>query len=60
MSLVEEILALSKYYAPGLYWFLNLDATICTSLILDFIKNMKHPYIHTIAGKFDPALIIGK
>ena len=39
--------ALSKYYAPGLYWFLNLDATICASLILDFVKSMKHPYVHS-------------
>ncbi len=39
--------ALSKYYAPGLYWFLNLDATICASLILEFIKSMKNPYVHS-------------
>lgn len=39
--------AFSKYYAPGLYWFLNLDATICASLILDFVKSMKHPYVHS-------------
>jgi len=39
--------AFTKYYAPGIYWFLKLDATICTSLILDFVENMKHPFVHS-------------
>jgi len=39
--------ALTKYYAPGIYWFINLDATICASLILDFVKSMKSPFVHS-------------
>ena len=39
--------ALTKYYAPGIYWFLNLDATICASLILEFAESMKNPYVHS-------------
>lgn len=39
--------ALTKYYAPGIYWFLNLDAFVCASLIFDFIENFKNPYVHS-------------
>lgn len=38
--------ALTKYYAPGIYWFLNLEANICASLILDFVESMRHPHVH--------------
>jgi len=39
--------ALTKYYAPCIYWFLNLDADICSSLLLSFIENLKSPYVHS-------------
>lgn len=49
--------ALTKYYAPGIYWFLNLDATVCASLIYDFIENIKNPYIHSF---FRLVLLLGE
>jgi len=39
--------ALTKYYAPGIYWFLNLDAITCASLILEFVESMKNPYVRS-------------
>lgn len=39
--------ALTKYYAPGIFWFLQLDADVCAFLILDFLSNMKNPYVHS-------------
>ena len=49
--------ALTKYYAPGIYWFLNLDANICASLILEFVSNMKNPYVHSF---FRLAILFGE
>ena len=39
--------ALTKYYAPGIFWFLQLDSDSCAALILDFLSNMKNPYVHS-------------
>lgn len=38
--------ALTKYYAPGIYWFLHLKDDMCAKIILDFVESMKEPYVH--------------
>ncbi len=47
VQLLLATTALTKHYAPGLYWFLNLEENISAKLILDFIDTIKSPFINS-------------
>jgi hypothetical protein len=49
--------AFLNFYAPGLFWFLNIPSDKCAKIIFDIYRDAKQPYVHhlvRIAGLLPP------